>query len=80
MPPLKLITSQVWNSVSAFLRRAGTIILVASMILWGLLTFPRSEPPPDTPPAEAKVWAVSHSAAGQLGKALEPVIAPLGFD
>ena len=80
VPPLRLIASQVWSSVTAFLRRAGTIILVTSMVLWILLTFPRSEPPPDTPPAEAAIWSVSHSAAGQLGKALEPLIAPLGFD
>jgi len=80
VPPLRLIASQVWTSVAAFLRRAGTIILVTSMVLWALLTFPQSEPPPGTPPAEAATWGVSHSAAGQLGKALEPVIAPLGFD
>jgi len=80
VPPLRLIVSQVWTSVAAFLRRAGTIILVTSMVLWALLTFPQSEPPPGTPPAEAAIWGVSHSAAGQLGKALEPVIAPLGFD
>jgi ferrous iron transport protein B len=80
LPPVRLVAAQVWGSVTAFLRRAGTIILITSMALWALLTFPRSEAPPDTPPAEAASWSVSHSAAGRLGKALEPVIEPLGFD
>jgi ferrous iron transport protein B len=44
-PTLRLWLSQVWGSVWAFLRRAGTIILAASVVLWLMLTFPRAEPP-----------------------------------
>ena len=80
IPPLRLVVTQVWESVSAFLRRAGTIILVSSMVLWALLTFPRTEAPPDVPEAEAAAWSVERSAAGRLGHAIEPLIEPLGFD
>jgi len=80
IPTLKLWLSQVWKSASAFLRRAGTIILIASVTLWLLLTFPRSEPPAGASDAEATRYALEHSAAGRLGHALEPVIEPLGFD
>ena len=39
LPPAKLVLSQVWGAASRFLRRAGTIILAVSIVLWALLTF-----------------------------------------
>lgn len=80
IPGAKLWLSQVWGSTSAFLRRAGGIILLASIALWLLLTFPRVTPPPDLTPDQAAGFALEHSAAGQIGHAIEPAIAPLGFD
>jgi len=80
LPTPRLWLSQVWGSAWAFLRRAGTIILLASMVLWVLLTFPRVQAPPGLDPEAAASYSLEHSAAGQLGHALEPVIAPLGFD
>ncbi|MDH4017383.1 MAG: ferrous iron transporter B, partial [Actinomycetota bacterium] len=80
IPTAKLWVMQVWNSVSAFLKRAGTIILLASMVLWVLLTFPRVEPPADLDESHAASYALEHSIAGRVGHAIEPLIAPLGFD
>ncbi|TMA25530.1 MAG: ferrous iron transporter B [Deltaproteobacteria bacterium] len=80
MPSAKLWFSQVWGSARAFIKRAGTIILMVSVMLWVLLHFPRSEPPPGAAPAEAARHVLEHSAAGTAGHAIEPVIAPLGFD
>jgi len=80
VPPLRLLASQVWGAARAFLRRAGTIILGVSIVLWVLLSFPRTAPPPEATPAEAARSALEHSAAGRIGHALEPAIAPLGFD
>jgi len=74
------VLSQVWRSAWAFLRRAGTIILATTMLLWVLLTFPRVEVPPDTPPELASSYALEHSFAGRAGHAIEPLIRPLGFD
>jgi ferrous iron transport protein B len=79
-PTLRLWGSQVWRSVWAFLKRAGTIILLASMLLWVLLTFPRTEAPPELDEAAAAAYALEHSVAGRVGHAIEPAIAPLGFD
>jgi len=50
------------------------------VVLWVLLHFPRSEPPPGASPAEAARYSLEHSFAGAAGHAIEPVIAPLGFD
>jgi ferrous iron transport protein B len=80
MPSAKLWLSQVWGSARAFVRRAGTIILTVSVVLWVLLHFPRSEPPPGATPAEAARHTLEHSFAGAAGHAIEPAIAPLGFD
>jgi ferrous iron transport protein B len=79
-PTARLLTRQVWRSAAAFLRRAGTIILATSVVLWVLLNVPRA--PYDaarTPQAQAQA-DLNASTAARLGRALEPAIAPLGFD
>jgi ferrous iron transport protein B len=80
MPTAKLWLSQVWKSAWAFVRRAGTIILAVSVVLWVLLHFPQNDPPPGATPAEAARHTLEHSYAGAAGHAIEPLIAPLGFD
>jgi ferrous iron transport protein B len=77
---MRLVAAQVWGAAYAFLRRAGTIILVMSILLWTVLTFPRTEPPPDLDEASRGSFALEHSLAGRAGHAIEPVIEPLGFD
>jgi len=80
LPTAKLLASQVWRSAWAFLRRAGTIILAVSIALWCLLTFPRQPAPVGASAEEASRHALEHSLAGRAGHAIEPLIAPLGFD
>ena len=80
IPPPRLVAFQVWGAARAFLRRAGTIILTVSIVLWVLLAFPRHVPAPGTSPQEAGRAQVEQSVAGRIGHAIEPAIAPLGFD
>ena len=80
LPTPQLLVSQVWGSASAFLKRAGTIILAVSIVLWALLSFPRAEAPRDLGELEARRYALERSVAGRAGHAIEPLIAPLGFD
>ena len=56
-----------------FVRRAGTIILSSMIVLWGLASFP-------SPPADATKPDIFYSAAGSVGRALEVVFAPIGFN
>lgn len=79
-PTFSLWATQVGGSAWAFLRRAGTIILLASMVLWVLLTFPRVDAPAGASDEASAAYALEHSTAGRVGHALEPLIAPLGFD
>jgi len=79
-PTLRILGQQVWHSVRAFLRRAGTIILATSIVLWALLSYPKAD---GVPGASSEVQAradLEASAAAQLGRAIEPAIRPLGFD
>jgi ferrous iron transport protein B len=79
-PTFRVWILQVFGSARAFLRRAGTIILAASVLLWVLLNFPRVDPLPGMDEPTATAYALEQSFAGRLGHAIEPVIAPLGFD
>ena len=56
-----------------FLQRAGTIILMVSIVLWWLSSYPKHL---NMPPSEQ----LTHSYAGMVGKVIEPAIKPLGFD
>jgi ferrous iron transport protein B len=58
-----------------FLARAGTVILALSVLLWALTTYPKPE---NSSANESE--KIAYSTAGRLGKAIEPFIAPLGFD
>jgi ferrous iron transport protein B len=85
LPPYRLPTARLWasqvgGSAWAFLRRAGTIILSVAIVLWMLIAFPRTEPPADLSAEAATRYALEHSFAGRAGRALEPLIEPLGFD
>lgn len=79
-PTFRVWASQVFESAWAFVRRAGTIILAASVILWFLLSYPQVDAPAGLSESDAAAYALEHSAAGRLGHAIEPAIAPLGFD
>lgn len=71
-PLLKTIGLFMWDRAKVFLQRAGTVILGTTLVLWALASFPRH--------TESGVVGVEHSYAGQIGKVMEPLIQPLGFN
>jgi ferrous iron transport protein B len=85
LPPYRLprprnLLLTVWHRVRLFLQRAGTVILALSVVLWALATWPRTEVSPGLSPAAAAEAQLEGSALGHAGKALEPLVRPLGFD
>ena len=89
LPPMRLPTPistlrLMWQRGRVFLSEAGSVILICTLALWALLSFPQlPEPAAGSPEAEVAAWQAEQlegSYAGQLGHAIEPVIAPLGFD
>lgn len=96
MPGLGAVMRMMWRRASAFLSEAGTVILACSIVLWALLTFPQEVAMSRDYDAAIATAADEDAAAeletarqaeqlrgsygGKLGKAIEPAIAPLGFD
>jgi ferrous iron transport protein B len=74
LPRMKDVLHHMIERAGLFLRRAGTIILAISIVLWFLTAYPRH--PGSATPQEQ----IAHSFAGTAGRVLEPVIKPLGFD
>ena len=87
-PPLMLeLPTYKWPSVhnilhglveraSIFVRRAGTVILGLSIVLWFLASYPKA-------PSSLEIPArpeITYSYAGQIGHALEPLVRPIGFN
>ncbi len=96
LPTLRSVGIHMWDRAWMYLQKAGTVILAISILLWALGTFPRrtefsrdyaaaiaAAPAPEAAAAlEAARQAetLEYSAIGRIGKGLEPVLRPLGFD
>ncbi len=96
LPNFRTVFQNMFIRAGLFLKRAGTVILAISIILWALTAFPRNaEVQNQTSNAQSQTQAASdteqtapddsgaklrNSYAGQLGHFIEPVIKPLGFD
>ncbi|UCC92931.1 MAG: ferrous iron transport protein B, partial [Thermoplasmata archaeon] len=69
MPSARLVLTFTWERVWMYMRKAGTVILAGAIIVWTLASLP---------------WGVEYgsadSVAGMMGRLLEPIMAPLGFD
>jgi ferrous iron transport protein B len=82
VPTFRAIWSHTWERLRLFLRKAATVIVAASVLLWFLTNYPK----PDLSathglaPAEARAAELAASAAGRIGHALEPAMRHVGFD
>ncbi len=72
-PHLQNLLIGLWERMKIFMTRVGTIILSLMILLWALSTFP-------APPADATQPAIYYSAAGLMGRGLEVIFAPIGFN
>ncbi len=72
-PDVRSVLFNLWLRAKIFINRAGRIILPLVIILWVLATFPY-------PPEDATLPAIDYSFAGMMGRALEPIFAPIGFN
>jgi ferrous iron transport protein B len=63
----------LWERAKVFLQRVGTIILALMIVLWFLSSYPAPPPGADGP-------AITYSFAGMIGRGLEVIFAPLGFN
>lgn len=68
VPSLKGVLLHTWEKTKGFIRKAGTIILAASIVIWILSSFP-----------VGVEYGTQESVVGQIGTAISPIFAPLGF-
>lgn len=94
LPPYRVpdfgnVAHALLTRTTVFLKRAGTVILAISILLWALVAFPRANvanrTSPQTVVSEQGVNGsssaqIENSFAGRAGRLIEPVIRPLGFD
>jgi len=72
-PAPRTLALGLWERARIFLQRVGTIIFALVVVLWFLSSYPAA-------PAGASGPAITHSFAGQLGRGLEQLFAPIGFN
>jgi len=72
-PSLRQLAFGLWERARIFLRRVGGVILAVMVLLWFLSSYP-------TPPPGATEPAILYSWAGQIGLALQKLLAPVGFN
>ncbi|HSL17049.1 MAG TPA: ferrous iron transport protein B [Methylomirabilota bacterium] len=89
-PTLRSIARHVVERSWLYVQKAGTIILGISIVMWALATFPRLDPVAWAADSGVAVQdldddrlasaRLDHSLAGRIGHAMEPLVAPMGFD
>ncbi|MBU3620822.1 ferrous iron transporter B [Polynucleobacter sp. CS-Odin-A6] len=72
-PRLGNLAIGLWQRAEIFLRRVGGIILIMTICLWALSSFP-------LPPENATGSPIQYSIAGMMGQALAVIFAPIGFN
>lgn len=103
MPTLKGVLWHVWEKTWSYIRKAGTIIMAVSVLMWLITSYPKAkgieeyaavarssvataQPGLDDEVIAARVeelirqYQLEQSIAGRIGKIIEPVIAPIGFN
>ncbi len=72
-PSMRNLAMGLWERAAIFMRRVGGIILTLMIVLWFLSSYP-------APPAGATGPDIQYSFAGMLGRGLEHIFAPIGFN
>ncbi len=82
IPTLRSVLLHIWERAWMYLRKAGTVILMFSMIMWFLMSYPKLPETTDSgvPAKPSAAASLSYSFAGRFGRLIEPALKPLGFD
>ncbi len=79
-PKLKAILFDLWIKTKMYLRKAGTFIAAASLIIWFLSSYPVNEKElQNIPDSKKQAYILEHSYLADIGKAINPIFEPLGF-
>ena len=73
MPKYKTLLKKVGYEAGDYLKKIFTVLLIASVIIWVLEAFPKVDP-------DNQTSQIEYSYIGRIGKKIEPILSPLGFD
>ena len=84
MPTMKTSLMHMWDKGAQYLRKMGGIILFASIIVWALNYFPHHDAVADTPSeiianSSPEINPETDSFLEMMGKAVNPIMEPIGF-
>ena len=80
VPSLRSIGVTMVHRTRDFVTTAGTVILAFSVALWILTELPRTQPDPSMSELQQQQHQLDHSYAADLGRTIQPIFEPLGFD
>ena len=73
LPVWRDVAIALWQRAYVFLRRAGTVILTVTVVLWALTSYPQV-------PAGSHEKQSEYSIAGRIASGIEPIVRPIGFN
>ncbi|MEO7521022.1 MAG: ferrous iron transport protein B, partial [Gemmatimonas sp.] len=79
-PSAKSLAVSVAQRCKLFLRRAGTVILALSIVLWAMATYPKSAVDSSLSEQATQEKQLEGSILGRIGHGIEPLVRPLGYD
>ncbi len=79
IPSIKIMLRDTWDKGAQYLRKIGTVILFASILIWALSYFPQ-QGQSENPDTQIAYNQQENSYLGQIGQFIQPALAPLGFD
>jgi len=79
-PSIKNVSITVFLRCKDFVKSAGTVIVAFSVVLWILMYFPKHSDDSSLSDVQNKQIQLEQSYAGSIGKCIQPIFAPLGFD
>jgi ferrous iron transport protein B len=95
LPPYRIPTARatvkhMWDKCAQYIRKIGTTILLATVVIWALSYYPRPKEEPiaqqeivtelGVVEADHRAETLAGSYLGQVGRFIEPVMRPLGLD
>ncbi|AQQ09626.1 Ferrous iron transport protein B [Sedimentisphaera cyanobacteriorum] len=82
VPTLRSVFTHMWQKSWLYLKKAGTLILAISIILWAMTSYPKlpEEQTAGMEPKQAQAAELKHTAAGRIATTIEPATELMGFD
>jgi ferrous iron transport protein B len=80
LPTVKGLFLKMWERSWPYVSKAGTVVILASILVWAVFAYPKAPLNKNLSEAEKSSLQLEYSIAGRAGKILEPLFKPIGMD